>query len=52
MATVFLRLLAHDKPAALAKAVVGLRGGEPNRDVHIVDPDHFARCRARRSRIG
>ena len=41
MATVFLRLLAHDKPAALAKAVVGLRGGEPNRDVHIVDPESF-----------
>jgi hypothetical protein len=42
MATVFLRLLAHnDKPAALAQAVERLRDGEPSPDVHIVDPESF-----------
>ena len=42
MATVFLRLLAHDdKPAALAKAVDRLRNGEPSPDIHVVDPESF-----------
>src|SRR6266436_1353661 len=42
MATVFLRLLAHDdKPAALAQAVDRLRDGEPSPDVHVVDPESF-----------
>jgi hypothetical protein len=42
MATVFLRLLAHDdKPAALAEAVDRLRDGEPSPDVHVVDPQSF-----------
>ena len=42
MATVFLRLLAHDdKQAALARAVDQLRDGEPSPDVHLVDPQSF-----------
>src|ERR1700719_473219 len=42
MATVFLRLLAHDdKPAALAQALDRLRDGEPSPDVHVVDPESF-----------
>lgn len=42
MASVFLRLLAHDdKPAALAQAVDRLRDGEPSPDVHVVDPESF-----------
>src|SRR4051794_10790733 len=42
MATVFLRLLAHDdKPAALARAVDRLRNGEASPDVHVVDPESF-----------
>jgi hypothetical protein len=42
MATVFLRLLAHDdKHAALAKAVERLRDGEPSPDVHVVDSESF-----------
>jgi hypothetical protein len=42
MATVFLRLLAHDdKPAALAHAVERLRDGEAGADVHVVDPGSF-----------
>jgi len=42
MATVFLRLLAHDdKPAALAWVVERLRDGEPSPDVFAVDPDSF-----------
>jgi len=42
MATVFLRLLAHDdKPAALAQAVERLRDGEASPDVHVVDPESF-----------
>jgi len=40
MATVFLRLLAHDdKPAALAQAVERVRDGAASPDVHIVDPE-------------
>jgi hypothetical protein len=42
MATVFLRLLAHDdKPAALARAVDRLRDGEASPYVHVVDPASF-----------
>ena len=42
MATVFLRLLAHDdKPAALAQTVDRLRDGEPSPDVHVVEPESF-----------
>ena len=42
MATVFLRLLAHDdKPAALAQAVKRLRDGKASPDVHVVDPQSF-----------
>ena len=42
MATVFLRLLAHDdKPAALDQAVEQLRDGGASPDVHIVDPESF-----------
>jgi hypothetical protein len=44
MATVFLRLLAHDdKPAALAQAVDRLREGTPNPDVFEVEPESFHR---------
>jgi hypothetical protein len=42
MATVFLRLLAHDdKPAALARAIERLRDGQDSPDVHVVDPESF-----------
>jgi len=42
MATVFLRLLAHDdKPAALAQAVERLRDGQDSPDVHVIDPESF-----------
>src|SRR4051812_17467673 len=42
MATVFLRLLAHDdKPAALAQAVDRLRDGQASPDVYAVDPESF-----------
>jgi hypothetical protein len=42
MATIFLRLLAHDdKPAALAEAVDCLRDGKAGPDVRVVDPELF-----------
>lgn len=42
MATVFLRLLAHDdKAAALVNGVGRLRAGKVCRDVHVVDPESF-----------
>jgi hypothetical protein len=38
MATVFIRLLAHDdKAAALAQSVERIRNGEASPDVHVVD---------------
>jgi hypothetical protein len=51
MATVFLRLLAHDdKPDALALAVERLRDGEPSPDVHVVAPESFRQEAASRGR--
>jgi hypothetical protein len=42
VATVFLRLLAHDdKAAALVNGVGRLRAGKVCRDVHVVDPESF-----------
>ena len=53
MATVFLRLLAHDdKPAALAQAVDRLRDGEASPDVHVVDPESFRQVPGSPFRIG